>query len=182
MDRQQPPPIVVRIQRVVAPAIAAVAGLALLIASSFDRAPRLVWNISPSVAIGLYAISMEPVRRGDIALVRLPARIAKVAQQRRYLSRSMELLKPVAAVAGDRVCRLGGQVFIRGAPVVAAHRADAMGRPLPSWQGCRTLSHNELFLLAKAPDSFDSRYFGAVDTDHIIGHARPFWVVPDRQQ
>lgn len=43
---------------------------------------------------------------------------------------------------------------------------------------CHTgrLRANELFLLSETSDaSFDSRYFGPITVDRVIGRARPLW-------
>jgi type IV secretory pathway protease TraF len=41
---------------------------------------------------------------------------------------------------------------------------------------CRPLVENELFLLSNTnPASFDSRYFGPIDTAAVLGVARPLW-------
>ena len=48
--------------------------------------------------------------------------------------------------------------------------------PLPRWQGCRRLGADELFLIATdSAASFDSRYFGPVTRDRVIGRALPVW-------
>jgi type IV secretory pathway protease TraF len=86
------------------------------------------------------------------------------------------ILKRVAAVAGEVVCASGDAISIAGQ--VAAHRrtADGLGRPLPHWQGCRTLSGGQVFLLmAEAPDSFDGRYFGVTERHDVIGRLVPVW-------
>jgi conjugative transfer signal peptidase TraF len=85
------------------------------------------------------------------------------------------LLKQVAAVGGDRVCRSGGVVFLNGKAVTEALDHDAGGRPLPVWEGCVTLFAGQFFLLQPHPYSFDSRYFGPVSEAQIIGVARPLW-------
>ena len=148
-------------------------GLALLIASASRDAPvRVVWNASPSVAIGLYGIVHRPPDDGELGLVRLPDNLAEVADRRGYLPRSALLLKPVAAIAGDRVCRFGADVFVRSHVVARAVTEDEF---LPAWRGCRTLKDGELFLLAEHPASFDSRYFGTLHAKHIVGTAIPLW-------
>ncbi len=179
MDREQPPAILVRIEDMSrwAPLLVAAAGLVLLIASSAQRTPWLIWNASPSVATGLYAVSAAPLRRGDIAVVRLPAPIAEIAHRRRYLPRSVDLLKPVAAVAGDRICRIGRRVFIGGVFAATAQSQDVRGRPLPSWQGCRVLAQDEVLLLARPLNSFDGRYFGPLRDEHVIGRAHQLSIV-----
>jgi conjugative transfer signal peptidase TraF len=150
---------------------------ALLVPALHPPALRLVWNASASVPLGLYRI--EPgvaVRTGDTALVRpLPA-LESFMAERRYVERNVPLLKPVAAVAGATVCRTGFRVTIDGRAVAIALPRDRFGRPLPRWSGCRRLRAHELFLIAPASTaSFDSRYFGPVARDQVIGRAVPVW-------
>ncbi|PMU85654.1 S26 family signal peptidase, partial [Pseudomonas sp. GP01-A4] len=45
--------------------------------------------------------------------------------------------------------------------------------------GCRGLGASDYFLLARnVRASFDSRYFGPVAADSVIGRATPLWVWP----
>ena len=142
------------------------------------KRPLLVWNASPSVPVGLYRIAAGPVRRDDLVLVRPPPEMAALAQQRRYLPTSAYLIKTVAATAGDRVCRFADRVFVRGRLAARARARDRLGRPLPAWHGCRRLDAGELFLLTPDAHSFDSRYFGIVPADQVVGRAVPLWVMP----
>jgi len=136
------------------------------------RFPLIIWNQSSSVPIGLYWVEQKPPRAGDLAVVRLPDHTAELALRRDYLPRSAYLLKLVAAVGGDRVCRHGANVFIGGAFVARALAADPRQRSLPHWQGCRILRTRELFLLGRTPASFDGRYFGPIQRDYVVGRAR----------
>jgi conjugative transfer signal peptidase TraF len=156
------------------PAVTAV-GVLLMVLSLQGMAPRLVWNASGSVPLGLYRIERAPVRRGDLVLIRLPPDIAALAHRRGYLPKSAYLIKFVLAVAGDQVCRLGANVLVRG--VLAAHALprDRLGRRMPVWHGCRRLASSELFVLAANPQSFDSRYFGLVSVRAVIGRAVLLW-------
>jgi conjugative transfer signal peptidase TraF len=135
----------------------------------------LIWNVSPSQPIGLYRTMRGPPRVSDRVLVRLPPHLADLAARRGYLAPSTYLIKPVAAVNGDRVCRLGTHIFVRGRIMARALLRDRQGRALPTWQGCHNLRPGELFLLAADPDSFDSRYFSAVSTDAVTGRASLIW-------
>lgn len=137
--------------------------------------PLVVWNASPSVPVGLYIVARGSPRSGDVVLVRLPPDIAALAAHRGYLPRSVYLLKPVVAVTGDQVCRLGTRIFVNGKFVALARPRDRLGRPLPVWHSCRTLGPDDVFLLANDTDSFDSRYFGPLDHQHIIGCAFLMW-------
>jgi conjugative transfer signal peptidase TraF len=132
-------------------------------------------NASPSVPIGLYRMAHGSPRRGELALVQLTGPMAVLADRRGYLPRSAYLLKPVAAVAGDRVCRFDTHVLVRGRLAALAFAKDNIERHMPPWHGCRTLQPGELFLLAKDPASFDSRYFGTVRTEHLAGRAVLLW-------
>jgi conjugative transfer signal peptidase TraF len=150
--------------------------LVLLAAPVVTKLPRLVvWNASPSVPVGLYRVDPAPSRVGDVVVLRLPAAIAAIAARRGYLPLSAYLVKPIVAVAGDRVCRFGMHVFVRRRFITFARPTDSSGRAMPSWQGCRTLEKGQIFVLAHHPASFDSRYFGSLDANSIIGRAVLLW-------
>ena len=148
--------------------------LSLLFASSMaKRDPLIIWNQSASAPIGLYWVEQRPPGAGDFAVVRLSDHTADLADRRGYLPHAAYLLKPVAAIGGNRVCRLGGNVFIGSAFVARALEVDRLERPLPQWQGCRILGPNEFFLLSRTPLSFDGRYFGPMGAQYVVGRARP---------
>ena len=150
--------------------------LTLLVAPEMaGKTPLLVWNASPSVARGLYRIERGQPQVGDLVLVRLAPGLAALAARRRYLPREALLIKPVAAAAGDIVCRHGVHVLVRGKLAAKAHGIDAAGRWLPSWNGCRTLLPDQLFLLVGHPTGFDSRYFGIVSDQSVVGRAFRIW-------
>jgi conjugative transfer signal peptidase TraF len=140
--------------------------------------PRLVYNASDSVPVGWYRISpTTSLAPGDLVLVRLPPEVRSLAAQRGYLPANVPLLKTVAAMAPQRVCMLGSQVRIDGVVVARRLRWDRQGRALPTWQACRRLVGDELFLLSSSnPASFDSRYFGPISADAVIGRAQPLWL------
>ena len=153
--------------------LAIAAGAVFTAAPLHGKTPWFVWNASPSVPPGLYRIALGPVRRGDFVLVRLPPDAAELAHRRNYLPKSTYLIKFVSAVAGDQVCRLGDRIFVRGVLAARALARDSLGRPMPSWQGCRQLASGELFLLANNQQSFDSRYFGVVSARDVVGRVVP---------
>jgi conjugative transfer signal peptidase TraF len=137
--------------------------------------PRLLWNASASVPIGLYAI--HPAGRltaGELLVVRPPALLAQFMAARRYLALGVPLIKHVAALPGQIVCRSGLAITVDGIAEARALDRDARGRKLPAWQGCRAVQSGEVFLMnAGVPDSFDGRYFGPVPDSTIIGSATP---------
>jgi conjugative transfer signal peptidase TraF len=161
-----------------APLVVGSAGLLLVAVSLQDHAPRIVWNASASVPVGLYAIqSSRPVRVGDLVAVRPPRALAAWLAYRGYLGRESLLLKRLAAVDGDVVCRRGRAILIEGRLAATARTRDRRGRPLPTWTGCRRLADGDIFLFnSGVPSSLDGRYFGPIDARSIVGVATPFWV------
>ncbi len=157
-------------------------GILLLAPSKAAMTPWLVWSASLSVPIGFYVIVTAQPRRGDLVLVRLPPHVAEFAQQRDYLTATRYLLKPVAAVAGDRVCRFGHRILVHGEHVANALSRDRHGRAMPVWHGCRQLGSGDVFLLAGDARSFDSRYFGPLSAEHVAGRAERFWLSDSARQ
>lgn len=139
--------------------------------------PLLVWNASASAPIGLYLVQPHTMpNRGDMALIMPPVSAAKLVVERGYLPPGVPLVKHIVAVSGDTVCALGSMISIDGKPVAERLATDALGRPLPVWQGCRTLGHGEVFpLMASSSDSFDGRYFGPVTASQVLGRLVALW-------
>ncbi|MBM9401026.1 S26 family signal peptidase [Gluconacetobacter azotocaptans] len=154
------------------------AALGTLATVDFHPEPRWVWNETASVPIGLYRIQPTvPVRVGDIVALRLPEREATLLATRGYLPFGVPLLKPVAALAGQNVCRSGVHVTIDGKAAGDAKTVDHRGRPLPVWQGCQHLGPGQVFVMnAAVPTSLDGRYFGVLPMDTVIGRAVPVHV------
>ena len=159
-------------------ALAAVSLLALGWTALATSQPRLVYNASASMPIGWYRITAtSTVAAGDRLLVHLPPEVMALAAQRGYLPANVPLLKTVAAMAPQRVCVQGSQVRIDGDLVAKRLRWDRQGHALPAWQACRHLVGDELFLLSsRNPESFDSRYFGPISANAVIGRAQPLWL------
>jgi conjugative transfer signal peptidase TraF len=144
--------------------------------------PRIIWNASHSVPIGLYRVDFQAPGRDDLALIRLSPSLAGLANRRGYLHDTDYILKPIAAAAGEQVCRIGLAIVVHGVVAAIARRQDGANRPMPVWQGCRRLSPGELFLLSASPDSFDSRYFGPIARPDVIGRAKPIWTISDTRK
>ncbi|MDO9589042.1 MAG: S26 family signal peptidase [Brevundimonas sp.] len=140
-------------------------GLAVVAA----RTPALALvNESPSLPRGLY-LRDPGATIGRGATVALP----QPAAGRAYLGAlgmppEVLLIKRVAAVGGDLVCRRGNEITAAGRTVQTRDR-DRWGAVLPQWRGCRRLGQGELFLLGDTPGSFDSRYFGPVRSGDVEG-------------
>ena len=145
--------------------------------STVHRPPALfVWNFSASSPRGLYRVERNAdVRRGDIVIARFPERFRELAVRRNYLPQGVPLVKRVAAAAGDRVCSDGQAISIDGRITAKRKRSDALGRPLPTWQGCVDLRSGDHFLLGENPWSFDGRYFGVTPSSEIVGRAVLIW-------
>lgn len=161
-----------------------VAGVGLIaITSMIDPLPRLMWNATASVPTGLYALHPGGSRRrGELVAAAPPEPLASYLAAGGYLPRGVPLLKHVAALPGQRVCRAGGAILIDGRLAGQARQHDRRGRPLPVWTGCRTLAASELFLMnMAAPDSLDGRYFGPLPASSVLGRATPLWTDPPRE-
>jgi conjugative transfer signal peptidase TraF len=147
-----------------------------------DPPPKLVWNASASVPVGLYAV--RPVERlavTELVVVRPPEPLAAFLADGGYLGYGAPLLKRVAALPGQTVCRVGAEVRVEGVTWATARERDRLGRRLPAWSGCRRLRDGEVFLLNRdEPDSLDGRYFGPLPHSAVLGRAHPLWTYEER--
>ena len=151
--------------------------MGVAIAAFVPIAPRLVWNASASVPIGLY--DLDPPSHltvGDVVAVMPDKALADFMVERGYIGRGVPLLKRVLGLPGQRVCRNGATITVDHVEMGDALERDRMGRDLPVWQGCRIIGDGELFLMNwDIRDSLDGRYFGPVPASSVIGRALPLW-------
>lgn len=157
-------------------------GFAGLAAPSVAVLPAwLIWNASASVPLGLYWVKRPTgLEVGDLVAVMPPAPLAAFMVTRGYIGADVPLLKHIAGLPGQRVCRVGATVTVDDVVLGEALPRDRLGRDLPDWQGCRLLQDGEIFLMnGEVRDSLDGRYFGPLPTDAVIGVARPIWVASE---
>ena len=158
-------------------ALSAILCAGTLSTAVFDVVPRLIWNASASVPVGLYAVlPASSPQLGDLAVVDPPTDLARFLDLRGYLPRGIPMLKRVAALPGQLVCRIGRIVWIDGMAVAEARVEDRNRYTLPVWSGCHQIRQDEMFLLnANAPDSLDGRYFGSLPVSALRGRAVAIW-------
>ena len=149
-------------------AVAAVAGLTGLGLIAHAMPPLALLNETASLPKGIYLRSFDQTpRRAAVVAVEPPP------VGRRYLASlgmpaSVPLLKRIAAVGGDQVCRTSDAVQWGKRSALTLPR-DRRGWTLPSWSGCRRLGADELLVMGDTPTSFDSRYFGPVRRSSLAG-------------
>lgn len=160
---------------IAAPAALATSGLA---AAVFG----LRLNTTPSEPLGLWRILPldRPAQVGDRVFVCLPRTAPfEEARRRGYLRFGLcsgwtgPLIKEVAGLGGARVV-VGRSVVIDGVPLPNSflQARDGEGRVLSPFVG-GVVSEGTVFLHSGFGGSYDSRYFGPVPLDGVLGRAVP---------
>ncbi len=147
-------------------------------------------NESPSLPVGVWRVSplRDEVRRDDVVSFCPPDTVVfREAWLRGYLGSGLcvggyePLLKPVAAVEGDRLTRKEEGVRINGRLIANSKNiaSDGSGRPLPGAGANDVIvAKGEVWVISSYnPLSFDSRYFGPVPISKIEGLASPLFVM-----
>jgi conjugative transfer signal peptidase TraF len=153
------------------------ATLAVGLSSFLHPTPKLIWNASASVPIGLYAVRPARVLHvAELVVVVPPEPLASFLADGGYLPKGVPLLKRILALPGQTVCRTDRTITVDGIAMGGALERDRRGRPLPVWQGCLAVSAGEVFLMNwQSEDSLDGRYFGSLSATAIVGRAEPLW-------
>lgn len=146
----------------------------------------LVVNITPSMPVGIWRVFKDgrdsKNLKGNIILicphqskVLLWAMDQEIVGEGRCKSGSIPLLKEVVGVEGDKVEIFGDEVFLNGK--FAAKRHFNMANQLMSEWKSQEISKDEVWVLGtERPESFDSRYLGALKLEGFLGIARPILV------
>ena len=165
--------------------VAAIALTALAAFCAIEVAGLRV-NLSASAPIGLYRIVPGVPKRGDLVLAcPVPDSRSGQARERGYLPFGLRcpgyyapLLKTIAATTGDNVLLDGEGMVVNGrrVPGTAPLDRDGAGRPLVAAIG-GPVPPRAVWLASSSHNSYDSRYFGAVPADAVMGLVKPvLWV------
>lgn len=141
-------------------------------------------NLTPSEPLGLWRIVRpdRPILVGDMVFLCPPDTAAmREARMRGYLrvglcaSRVAPLIKAVVAASGQ-VIEIHDEVRVDGRPLPHSRiaRMDGQGREMTPYDG-GVVPPGTVFLHSEFPGSFDSRYFGPLPIDGILGLAREVW-------
>ncbi|MCW8198747.1 conjugal transfer protein TraF [Verminephrobacter aporrectodeae subsp. tuberculatae] len=154
------------------------------------HAAGLRLNFTHSAPTGLWrvqALDMAPLKRGELVEVCPPVRpIVQLMADRGYLepgdcagTHAGTLLKPVAAVAGDRVrIQPGRPAMVNGRILPNTQAIET----IPAWaEGSYIVAPGQVWLFSTySARSFDSRYFGPVDVaSSVRGRATPVLIRGD---
>ncbi|MBB3892836.1 conjugative transfer signal peptidase TraF [Phenylobacterium haematophilum] len=154
-------------------ALGALGATALLGAASLGG-PWVLWNRTDSEPLGIYTRTLTRPAIGRLIAFQAPAAAFPYADGRMAYLRRVPILKQIAAVEGDLVCARDGVLAINGRPVAPVYARDPRGRALPQWNGCRRLQAAEYFVYSdRIPNSFDSRYYGPIRGERVLGVYRP---------
>lgn len=163
--------------------VASLAVLAMLIGTGFVAGLRV--NLTPSYPLGLWRI--EPLARavavGDRIFICPPLVAAfGLARERGYVGHGLcpgwfsPLIKTVVALAGQHVV-IDGDITVDGTRLAhsSVRPVDGQGRALAPHAG-GVLPAGSLFLFSEFAGSYDSRYFGPIPADGVLGLAHPILV------
>ncbi len=136
----------------------------------------IIYNSTPSVPEGFYRYAGLEFDPGRIVLFSTP-QIVRDYTLDHYSSEPLQyFLKPVLAEQGDHVCYRSGEFLLNGEVFADVESQDRSGNPLPVWNECRNLREDEVFVYSgRVKNSFDSRYYGPVAKEQIIGAFVPLW-------
>ncbi|MCP3963613.1 MAG: conjugative transfer signal peptidase TraF [bacterium] len=142
---------------------------------------RLNWT--KSLPLGLYRLAPGALERGALVAVCLPLEHGLEGRRRGYLlsgpcpGDASPVLKTIGATGGDVVSIRAGGVLVNGEPFqVSAPRRDLKGRrldPLPPDD--YELEPGQLWLFTSEPRSWDSRFYGPVESASVLGRVQPIW-------
>ena len=149
--------------------IGTIASLACLSALVWNPQARLIWNRTESAPVGLYWLSDDPFTHGRWVVVSARSEAAQWSQTHGFIGKDWPMIKQIAGVPGDEICRHGTTISINSIAVANALTSSHSSLELPVWQGCPMLNDDEVFLLNPHQKSLDGRYFGATKTSDLDG-------------
>ena len=142
-------------------------------------------NTSSSVPIGLYRKEALPEKlsKGQFVLLFVPENLKQFLYSSGGFPKRWKLLKQIGGVEGDSFKIENGKFYINNKFIGNVHKTDSKGRAIPGIEPNKkqiVKSGNVLLVATGLELSFDSRYFGEVGKENIIGIATPIFIMNDK--
>jgi len=164
----------------------AIIGVSTLAMGGVSYAIGIRINTTKSIPVGFYQTSNAPIEKSAyVMFCPPPTGLFDKAMERGYIGAGYcpggygFMMKKILAAKKETVTINGDGVYINGQLVPQSHpfKADAAGRPLPSFQiDNHTLDDSELLLMSDVSStSFDGRYFGLISRTQVTTVIRPLY-------
>lgn len=139
-----------------------------------------VWQSTKSMPQGIYLTypSLKDYQKGDVVVFSPQKSTLKFATYYHWVSHRSDLLflKKVVAVPHDFVCTLAGELYINDQKRGKVWWMAPHGIILPRFNFCGKVPKGHVFLQGtNSTRSFDSRYYGLIQTQRIKGKAKRIW-------
>lgn len=144
-------------------------------------------NLTPSMPLGIYYLSNNTPKRGDIVAACLPDNISKEGLMRHYLlyghcqGHSMPVLKKIIAVPGDKVIVTDTEMIVKERIFIAPQQTTDLNRlPVTHFIDKNFYGHAIGFWLYgenNSVRSWDSRYYGGIPCKNMLGVYKPLWTM-----
>jgi conjugal transfer pilin signal peptidase TrbI len=134
-------------------------------------------GLPPSLPYRLSLIELRnpAVGRGDLVAFRA-VDIAVAVDGMTIHPDGTWLLKRVVGAPGDRVRIDDAGLYVEGVLVAEGLSLAAMlGRPAEHFHRDEVIEPGQLYVAGSHPQSYDSRYFGAIASHQVIGRAHGLW-------
>jgi type IV secretory pathway protease TraF len=148
----------------------------LAIASTIgdNSRPQYIWNLTPSVPLGLYSLHSPSHLRVTTPWPQFHWSRSPPRSPKAVTCRVVFRCSSASSHFPDRLFAASAHGSALTASPPSRHATRLRGRPLPAWHGCRVLAADEIFLMNwDEPDSLDGRYFGPLPRSAVIARAIP---------
>lgn len=141
------------------------------------------FNSSSSMPYGLYKKANGDINRGSIIAACLPSNIAIEGVKRGYLGKgicpdgSSPIIKKLIGLPGDQIIINQKEIIVNGQHYLAPQqRYDSNKLLIRSWVKINTpINSNGYWLYGEnnPTRSWDSRYYGSIKIDNLVGKYKP---------
>jgi len=139
---------------------------------------HVTYSATSSMPKGFYLIvPTKKISRNDIVEFIMPPNVIKFAKEKRWIPQSGLIIKYVFGIPQDHICIRNHSIWINNKKVARIYKFYEKNKLLPQAKICGKLNKNQYVLLSKVSErSFDSRYFGVVSSQEILGRAIPIFI------
>jgi signal peptidase I len=88
-----------------------------------------------------------------------------------YIPDGEKIIKQIVCVEGQELVSSGGKFYCDGELVAVALNKDSSGNAINHFSFNGTIPKNSFFVIGDNPKSYDSRYFGFIERDNVMGVA-----------